>query len=164
MQRRMIGTLCVALIGMAALIGEAPRPVYAQELPPSQRAQKSAPLAGTKWVLVESDGQRIEQDGRQPYFVLKALERYKDGSEGQLVDATDSCGNGFTGAYRTTGNWLHVRMITRTLLACRVSDGMPRGLEATLTGDQRFRIDGAELDLLDNSGKVRARFIAASGE
>jgi hypothetical protein len=113
---------------------------------------------------VESDGQRIEQDGRQPYFVLKAMERYKDGSEGELVDATDSCGNGLTGEYRTTDNWLHVSIGTKTLLACRVSDGMPRGLEATLTGDQQFRIYGAELDLLDNSGKARARFIAARGE
>jgi heat shock protein HslJ len=160
----MTGTLCVALIGLAALIGEAPRLVCAQKLPPAQKVPRSAPLAGMKWVLVESAGQRIEQDGRQPYFVLKALERYEDGSAGRLEDATDSCGNRLTGVYRTTGNWLQVRIISSTLLACKVSEGMPRGLGAALTGDQRFRIYGAELDLLDNSGKVRARFIAASGE
>jgi hypothetical protein len=159
----MIGKLCVALMGLAALIGEAPRLVCAQQLPPAQKVPRSAPLAGTKWMLAESAGQRIAQDDLQPYFELKALKRYEDGSAGQLEDATDWCGNRLKGAYRTTGDWLHLRIISSTLLACKVTEGMPRGLSATLTGDQRFRIRGAELDLLDNSGTVRARFVAASG-
>jgi hypothetical protein len=115
-------------------------------------------------MLAESVGQHIAQDGRQPYFELKALERYEDGSAGRLEDATDSCGNRLRGIYRTTGDWLRVRIISSTLLACKVTERMPRGLVSTLTGDQQFRIHGAELDLLDNSGEVRARFIAASGE
>jgi heat shock protein HslJ len=163
MQRRTIGTLCIALVGLAALIGEVPRLVRAQQLPPAQKIPRSAPLAGTKWMLAESAGQRVAQQGRQPYFELKALERYEDGSAGQLEDATDSCGNRLTGVYRTTGDWLHLRIISSTLLACKVTEGMPRGLGAAVTGDQRFRIRGAELDLLDNSGAVRARFIATSG-
>jgi len=163
-ERRMIGALCVALMGLASLIGEAPRLVRAQQLPPAQKVPRPAPLAGTKWMLAESAGQRIAQDGRQPYFEVKALERDENGSAGQLEDATDSCGNRLTGAYRTTGDWLHVRIISSTLLACKVTERMPRGLVSTLTGDQQFRIYGAELDLLDNSGGVRARFIAAGGE
>jgi heat shock protein HslJ len=160
----MIGALCVALMGLASLIGEAPKRVRAQQLPPAQKVPRPAPLAGTKWMLVESAGQRIAQDGRQPYFELKALERDENGSAGQLEDATDSCGNRHRGVYRTTGDWLHVRIISSTLLACKVTERMPRGLVSTLTGDQQFRIHGAELDLLDNSGEVRARFVAASGE
>jgi hypothetical protein len=92
------------------------------------------------------------------------MERYEDGSAGQLEDATDSCGNNLRGVYRTTGDWLHVRIISRTLNACKVTQRMPRSLIATLTGDQQFRVHGAELDLLDNSGEVRARFIADRGE
>jgi hypothetical protein len=60
--------------------------------------------------------------------------------------------------------WLHVRIISSTLLACKVTEGMPCGLAATLTGDQQFRIHGAELDLIDNSGEVTARSIAARKE
>lgn len=164
MQRKIIRALCVALMGLAALIGEAPRLVRAQQLPPAQKVPRSAPLAGTKWMLAESAAKRIAQDGRQPYFELKALERYEDGSAGRLANATDSCGNRLTGVYRTTGDWLQVRIISSTLVACKVREGMPRGLGAVLTGDQRFRIHGAEFDLLDNSGAVRARFIAANGE
>jgi hypothetical protein len=164
MQRRMIERLCVAVVGIAALIVDGPNLVRAQQLPPAQRVPRPVPLAGTKWMLAESGGQRIAQDGRQPYFELKAMERYEDGSEGRLEDATDSCGNILTGAYRTNGNWLHVRITSSTLLACKVKEGMPRGLGAALTGDQRFHIYGSELDLLDNSGAVRARFIAAGGE
>lgn len=163
-KRRMIGAMCVALIGLAALFSEAPRLARGQQLPPAQKIPRPAPLAGTKWMLAESAAQRIAQDGRQPYFELKALERYQDGSAGQLADATDSCGNRLTGVYRTTGDWLHVRIISSTLLACKVTEHMPRGLVSTLTGDQQFRIHGAELDLLDNSGEVKARFIAAGGE
>lgn len=163
-QPRLSRALCVALAGLIPLIGEAPRLVRAQELPPAQKVPKPAPLVGTKWMLAESAGQRIVQDGRQPYFELKALERYKDGSEGRLEDATDGCGNLLRGAYRTTGDWLHVRIISSTLVACKVRESMPRGLGATITGDQRFRIYGTELDLLDNSGAVRARFIDASAE
>ena len=161
---RIVGALCLALMALAALTGEAPRLIRAQELRPDQKVPRPLPLAGTKWMMLESAGQRMTQDGRQPYFELKALERQEDGSAGQLVDATDSCGNRLRGVYRTTGNWLHVRIMSSTLLACKPSKRMPRGLIATLSGDQQFRIRGAELDLLDNSGEVTARFTAAGRE
>ena len=106
-------------------------------------------------MLTESAGQRIVQDGRQPFFELKLVERYGDGSEGRLEDATDACGNLLRGLYRATGGWLQVRIISSTLLGCKVTEHMPRGLVAILTGDQQFRIHGAELDLFDNSGEVR---------
>jgi hypothetical protein len=160
----MVQTLCVTLMGLAALIGEAPRLARTQQLPPAQKVARSLRLVDTKWMLAESVGQRIAQYGRRPYFELKELERDEDRSAGRLEDATDSCGNRLRGVYRTTGDWLHVRIISSTLLACKVTEGMPCGLAATLTGDQQFRIHGAELDLLDNSGEVRARFIAARKE
>ncbi len=163
-KRRMIGAWCVALMGLATLIGETPKLICAQQLPPAQKVPRPAPLAGTKWMLAESAGQRVAQDGRQPYFEVGALERSEDGSAGQLENATDSCGNQLGGVYRTTGDWLQVRIISRTLLACKVTPRMQRDLVAILNGDQQFRIQGTELDLLDNNGEIRARFIAASGE
>lgn len=162
--QKIIGTFCVALLGFAALLSEAPALVRAQQLPPAQKVPRSAPLAGTKWMLTESAGHRIVQDGRQPYFELKALERYEYGSAGRLEDATDSCGNRLRGDYRTKGDWLHVRITSSTLLACKVTEGMPRGLGTALIGDQRFHLNGAELDLLDNSGAVRTRFVAATSD
>lgn len=115
-------------------------------------------------MLAESAGQRIAQDGRQPYFELKAMERLQNGSTGQLEDATDACGSHLRGVYSAAGDWLRVRIISSTLLACKVTERMPRGLVSSLAGDQQFRIHGAELDLLDNGGAVRARFVAARGE
>ena len=163
MQRRMIGVSCAALIELAMLAG-GPELVSAQQLPPAQAVQSPAPLAGTKWMLVESAGKRVAQGRRQPHFELKALEHSESGSAGELQDATDACGNRLTGVYRTTDDWLQVRIVSSTLAACAVRDGMPPGLGATLMGDQRFRIHGSELDLLDNSGAVRARFVVARGE
>lgn len=162
-QRRMTGALCFALMGLIALLAEAPRLVRAQQLP-NEKVQRAAPLAGTKWMLAESAGQRIAQDGRQPYFELKEVERLQNGSAGQVDDATDACGNHLKGVYSAAGDWLRVRILSSTLLACKVTDRMPRGLVSTLMGDQQFRIHGDELDLLDNSGAVRARFGAARGE
>lgn len=161
-KRRMIGSLCVALIGLATPISEAPRLAHAQQLPPAQKVPQPAPLTGTLWLLAESAGHRISQDDRQPYFALKTMERYGDGSAGRVEDARDSCGNSFRGVYRTTGDWLHLRIISSTLLACKVTERMPRDLIATLTGHQQYRIHGSELDLLDNSGEVRTRFVAGT--
>jgi len=164
MQQRMMGTLQAAVVGLAVLIGDAPKLVAAQQLPPARAVPSPAPLAGTRWMLEESAGKRVAAGGRQPHFELKALEHSEDGSVGQLEDATDACGNRLTGIYRATGDWLEVRIVSSTLAACAVREGMPRGLGATLTGDQRFRIQGAELDLLDRNGAITARFGSARGE
>src|ERR1700676_4462740 len=166
-QRRMIRALCVALIGSAALIGEAPRLAHAQQFPPAQKVPRPAPLARTEWMLVQSRGQHVAQNGWQPHFKLKTLERYQDGSAGQVEGVADSCSNDLTGTYRVTANRLRFEIdgVAQSLRACLVWKDMPWvGIGTLLEGSPQFRIRGAEVDLLESSGEVRARFIAASGE
>lgn len=166
-QRTMIGAVCVALVGLAALIGEAPRLVRAKELHPAQNVPRPVPLAGTEWMLVESRGQHVSQNGWQPHFKLKTLKRYQNGSAGQVEGVADSCSNDLTGTYRVTANRLRFEFdgIAASLRACKCSKDMPcETIGALLNGSPQFRIHGDELDLLDNSGEVRARLIAASGK
>jgi len=154
--------MCTALVGLAAVLSGSLGLVDAQQL---QKVPRSATLTETTWMLAESAGQRVVQDGRQPYFKLKTLERYENGSAGELGDATDSCGNRITGTYRATDDRLRVHITSYTLLACKVSESTPReDLGTLLIGNPQFQIHGAELDLLESNGVVRARFIAAHKE
>jgi heat shock protein HslJ len=158
MQRKLLGSMCAA-IGFAIALSGSPAKVGAQQL---DKVPKSAPLTGTKWMLAESAGQRVAQDGLQPYFELRALERFENGSAGELKDATDSCGNQLTGKYREVRDHLDVRIVSSTLLACKVSARTPKeDLGTVLAGNPRFKIRGSELDLFESNGMVRARFIAS---
>lgn len=115
-------------------------------------------------MLVEARGQHVAQNGWQPHFKLKTLERYQDGSAGQVEGEADSCGNNLTGTYRVIANRLRFEIdsVAASLRACKVSKDMPLVAIGTLfENSPQFRIHGAELDLLDNSGDVRTRFIAA---
>jgi heat shock protein HslJ len=161
MQRCAIGRLFVFAGSALLFIGGAGH-LHAQQ---AQKVPPPTPLTGTRWMLAESAGKRVAQNGLQPYFELKAVERYEDGSAGNLEDATDECGNGLTGTYRVTGDRLHVRIASSTLVACMVPASGPRpDLDSALAGSVRFRIVGSELDLLESNGVVRARFVAARGE
>ena len=166
-QRTLIGALCLALMGLVASISESPRLARAQQVPPAQKVPGPLPLAGTEWVLVQSRGQHVPQNGWQPHFELKTLQRYHDGSAGQVEGVADSCSNRLTGTYRVTANRLRFEIdnVAASLRTCLVSKGMQwKSMGTLLEGNPQFRIHGAELDLLDRSGEVRARFLAASGE
>ena len=161
MHQRVLGAICTAM-GLAVILSGSPGKVSPQQL---QKVPKPAPLAGTRWLLAESAGQRIALDGREPYFELRMLQRFESGSAGELSAAADSCGNRLTGAYREAGDRLEVRIVSSTLLACKVSANMPReSLRTILAGSPRLQIRGLELDLFESNGAVRARFIAANGE
>lgn len=158
------GTICAVLSGMMAILIGSPGLVGAQQL---QKNPRTAPLVGTEWVLIESDGQHVIQNGWQPHFILKALERYADGSTGQVEGATDSCGNRLTGAYRATTNRLRVEgdNIAGSLRACKLSAGESQvNLGTLLASNLRFQIHGSELDLLESNGAVRVRLVAAHRE
>jgi len=116
-------------------------------------------------MLAESAGQRVAQNGFQPYLELKTVERYEDGSAGDLEGVSDSCGDDLAGTYRATNGRLHVSITSVPLRECKLSEGMAReGLGTILDGNPRFRIVGSELDLLERNGVVRARFVAADRE
>lgn len=160
--RTATGALFAALIGVAGLISEVP--MRAQHL---QKVPGAAPLAGTEWMLIESRGQLVAQNGWPPHFKLKMLGRYHDGSTGRVEGVADSCGNNLVGTYRVTANRLRFEIdnVAASLRTCLVPKGdTPGGIGTLLEGSPQFRIHGAELDMLDDSGKVRARWIAANGE
>jgi hypothetical protein len=158
--KTMIRALCIALLGLAAL----PK-VRAQQFSPEQRVPDSPTLSGTEWILIESHGQHVAQNGWQPHLKLKMLERYQRGSSGQVEGMADSCGDRLSGTYRVTANRLRFEIdnVAASLRTCLVSKDMaPVNIGPLLEGSPQFRLHGAKLDLLDNSGEVRARFIAAS--
>jgi hypothetical protein len=126
---------------------------------------KPAPLTGTRWMLAESAGQHVAQNGLQPSFELKSIERYEGGSSGDLAGQMNWCGDDLTGTYRAADDRLHVRITSIPLRACKVSERMPlEELGTLLAGNPRYRILGSELDLLAPNGVVQARFTAARGE
>ncbi|SRR6266702_1125734 len=144
-------SICVAPDALQAQVKHAPdTPVQAMS------------LAGIKWDLVEVAGHSVSRDSRQPYFVLKSRDRFEGGSSGQMEDALDGCGNHLTGIYRARGNRLHIDFQTSTLMACVIPANThpPQDLEF-LRGESRFKVDGAILELLDEHGAVKARFVAA---
>lgn len=54
--------------------------------------------------------------------------------------------------------------VAATLRTCKLKDTPLEGIGTIVGGSPQFRIHGPELDLLDNRGEVRARFIAASAK
>ncbi|KAA6462160.1 META domain-containing protein [Acidobacteria bacterium AB60] len=156
--------LFIALIGLAASIGAAPCPVHAQQLPPAQKVPRAANLVGTEWMLVESRGQHVAQNGWQPHFRLKTVDRYQDGSTGTVEGVADSCSNDLTGTYRVTADQLrfHIDGVAASLRTCRCTKEIPcQAIGALLEANPHFRIHGDELDLLESTEGVTARFIAA---
>jgi len=116
-------------------------------------------------MLAESAGQHVTQNGLQPSFELKSVERYEDGSAGDLAGQMNWCGDDLSGTYRVTDDRLQVRITSIPLRTCKVSVGMPREeLGTLLAGNPRYRILGSELDLLEDNGVVQARFIAYRAE
>jgi heat shock protein HslJ len=161
MHQRVIGAMCTAM-GLALILSGSPGKADAQQL---EKVPKPAPLAGTEWVMIESDGQRVPQNGWQPHFELKELERNQDGSAGQVEGIADSCSNRLTGTYQVTANRLRFEIdnVAASLRTCIISKDMP--LERIdLNGSPQFQIHGSELDLFESTGVVRARFIAAGRE
>lgn len=157
MQPGMIRRL-FALLALTA----APGLIGAQQ---AQKVPKPAPLTGTRWMLAESAGQHVTQNGLQPSFELKSVERYEDGSAGDLAGQMNWCGDDLSGTYRVTDDRLQVRITSIPLRTCKVSVGMPREeLGTLLAGNPRYRILGSELDLLEDNGVVQARFIAYRAE
>jgi heat shock protein HslJ len=154
------------LIGISWMIWAsiclAPEAVQAQVKPTPDSPGLAVSLAGIKWDLVEAGGRRVPRDSRQPYFVLKSLDRFEGGSSGQMEDALDGCGNHLTGIYRARGNRLHIDFSTSTLMSCVISADIlsPQGVEF-LRGDSWFKVDGTILELLDEHGTVKGRFVAA---
>jgi hypothetical protein len=98
-------------------------------------------LAGIQWNLAEVGGHRVPRDSQQPFFVLKSLDRFQDGSSGQMEDALDGCGNHLTGTYSARGDRSHIDISTSTAMACVIRADTPPPLDlGFLRGESRFHV------------------------
>jgi heat shock protein HslJ len=161
MRRGKLGGLMISLFMIVATVCVSSGTAQAQGTIP-EKSIRTGPLAGTKWNLFEVEGQRVPQNGLEPYFVLKELERSESGSSGKIDDAEDNCGNQLTGMYRVSNDRLGIQFSGSTLKACLVSGRMPpdENLLTIFSQRPRFRVQGEILELLNGEDAVRARFIA----
>jgi heat shock protein HslJ len=165
MRLRKVGGLMIGLFMISANVCASSGTAQAQGIIP-ERSIRTRPLVGTKWSLNEVEGRRVPQNGFQPHFVLKELDRSEHGSSGKMEDAADDCGNQLTGTYRVSDDRLSIRVSSSTLKACLISNNMPpsENFPPILSGESRFRVQGEILELIDGRGAVKARFIADHAE
>lgn len=118
-------------------------------------AGADAPLRNTYWKLTHLDDTptRTAARQREAHLIFAAHKQRVSGSGG--------C-NRIMGGFELAGDKLHLGQMVATRMACL--DGMEqeqRFLKAL--GDvEHYRIDGSQLELLDRSGEVVARFTAVA--
>jgi heat shock protein HslJ len=161
MRQVKLGGLMIGLFMILPTVCVSSGTAHAQGTIP-ERSVRTRPLAGTKWNLFEVEGQRAPQNGLEPYFVLKEVDRFEHGSSGQIEDAEDDCGNQFTGKYRVSDDRLSLQFEGLSLKACKKMTSMPLNddLSIIFSRSRRFRVQGEILELLDGEDAVKVRFIA----
>jgi putative lipoprotein len=111
------------------------------------------PLENTYWKLVELGGApvTVAERQREPHFILHPADKRVSGSGG--------C-NRFTGGYELQGYRLSFKQMAGTMMACPTGMDRERAFLDALQRVARTRIKQQQLDLLDASGGVAARFEA----
>ena len=92
---------------------------------------------------------------REPHLILNPSTRRLGGSGG--------C-NHVGGSYEVKGDRLSLDSLTTTLMACAEGMDTEKAFLESLREVSKWRIAGEELELLDESGKVIARFEARGRE
>jgi heat shock protein HslJ len=109
-------------------------------------------LAGTRWVLMQVGGEPVvPAEGRQEQFI--ALD-----STQQRIAGNAGC-NRLMGSYTLNGEQLTFSQMATTRMACPDMQREAALLKA-LGATQSWRIDGAQLELLDAGANLLARFEA----
>lgn len=114
------------------------------------------PLAGTRWKLSQLDGSEVAaaNPGRDPFLELDQATGRASGSGG--------C-NRFSGSFRLDGRHLRFgRGFAATEMICADGMELERSFLDALGRVKAWKARGNELELLDASGKVVARFLAAA--
>jgi copper homeostasis protein (lipoprotein) len=118
-------------------------------------ARHSPPLRGTSWKLVRLGETPVQVSAGQ--------------AEPQLVFATDTLqvsGSGgcnrVAGGFTLEGDRLHLGPLAGTMMACLNGMEQEQRFLESLNRVERYRISGQQLELLDSSGTVLARFEAAA--
>lgn len=111
-------------------------------------------LEGTRWRLVQLDGQAVASEGgeRAAHLVLQASSGRATGSGG--------C-NRFSGSYQLRGDGLEFGPLAATKMACLQGGAHETAFLDALGRVRRWVVSGTQLALTDMNGIVLARFEAA---
>jgi copper homeostasis protein (lipoprotein) len=120
-----------------------------------RRAPGNRPLRGTNWKLVRLGEAPVEVSGGQ------AEPRLVFASDALQVSGSGGC-NRITGAFTLEGDRLHLGPLAGTMMACVNGMEQEQQFLKSLNQVERYRISGQQLELLDSSGAVLARFEAAA--
>jgi heat shock protein HslJ len=138
----------IALASIALLVcGCAQAPV------PAQRPVLNEPLENTYWKLTHLGDAPVVAPERQreAHFILHPSDQRVSGSGG--------C-NRFTGGYELAGDRLTFGRMAATMMACADAMDTEKAFLSALQQAARARTKGPQLELLDASGSVVARFEA----
>ena len=116
-------------------------------------AAASATLENTHWKLVEAGGQPVvtAADRKEAYFRLDPM--------GNQVQGFGGC-NQFGGSYQVEGRTLKFSQVRMTMMACTDTNNPEQKFTAAINGAAAWKITGNQLDLLNASGALLARFEA----
>ena len=110
-------------------------------------------LVNTYWKMISLDGTEVQAfpNQREPHMVLR--------TDLSRVTGSGGC-NEFTGTYEVAGSSIRFGHAAATLRAC--ADGMEQEMSffRALERTRAFRIRGDELELLDETDALVARFAA----
>ena len=119
----------------------------------SVQSMSDEALLDRYWRALEIDGKPVTvgNNRAEPHFVLAAENR---------THGSDGC-NRFNGGYETTGQTLHFARLASTMMACVPPvDQMSRDFIGAISATASYRIQGKQLTLLDDVGRVRMRLEA----
>jgi heat shock protein HslJ len=113
------------------------------------------PLRGTHWKLVRLGEAPLEVSAGQaePYLVFA--------SDALQVSGSGGC-NRLTGGFTLEGDRVHLGPLAATRMACTNGMQQEQRFLESLNHVEGYRMSGQQLELLDGSGAVLARFEAAA--
>jgi len=106
-------------------------------------------LENTYWKLTDLGGAPVSGTQTEPHLVLDPTTRRVTGSAG--------C-NQLSGGYQLVGDRLRLSQTVSTMMACMKGMETEKAFLKALGQVSGWRISGQQLELLDSSGKVLARF------
>jgi heat shock protein HslJ len=119
------------------------------------RAPGKHPLRGTYWKLVRLGEAPVQVSAGQaePHLVFA--------SDALQVSGSGGC-NRIAGGFTLEGDRVHLGRLAATMMACPNGMQQEQRFLESLNQVERYRMSGQQLELLDSSGKVLARFEAAA--
>jgi copper homeostasis protein (lipoprotein) len=119
------------------------------------RAPGNRPLRGTYWKLVRLGEAQVEVSAGQtePHVVFA--------SDALQVSGSGGC-NRIAGGFTLEADRVHLGPLAGTMMACINGMKQEQHFLKSLNQVERYRISGQQLELLDASGAVLARFEAAA--